>query len=216
MEEKNQHLETLTEIRSLMEKSSRFISLSGLSGICAGIFALIGAYAASVYLAIDPVLGDYSAYDGTSYSSPNVRSVSDFYTFFFTDAFLVLFFALAFGSYFTIRKAKKNNQSIWGATSKRLLANLMIPLATGGIFCLILLNHGLIDLIAPCTLIFYGLSLLNASKYTLNDIRYLGISEIVLGLIASYYTGYGLLFWGVGFGLLHIVYGSVMYFKYEK
>lgn len=208
MEEKNQHLETLTEIRSLMEKSSRFISLSGLSGIFAGIFALIGAVIAFYYL--HPINQHNYAYlmDG----SVN----SEFYLFFFLNALFVLVSSLTFGSYFTIRKAKKNNQSIWDATSKRLLINLMIPLTTGGIFCLILLYHQLIGLIAPATLIFYGLALINASKYTLNDIRYLGICEIILGLIGSVYIGYGLLFWAIGFGLLHIIYGSVMYFKYEK
>jgi hypothetical protein len=44
----------------------------------------------------------------------------------------------------------------------------------------------------------------------------LGICEIGLGLIASIYMGYGLLFWAVGFGVLHIIYGIVMYMKYER
>lgn len=208
MEEKNQHLETLTEIRSLMEKSSRFISLNGLSGIFAGIFALIGAVIAFNYL------HSYNRYNYAYLMDGRVNS--DFYLFFFLNALFVLVSSLSFGSYFTIRKAKRNNQSIWDATSKRLLINLMIPLFSGGLFCLILLYHGLIGLIAPATLIFYGLALINASKYTLNDIRYLGICEIILGLIGSVYIGYGLLFWAIGFGLLHIIYGSVMYFKYEK
>lgn len=208
MEEKNQHLETLTEIRSLMEKSSRFISLSGLSGIFAGIFALIGAFIAFNYL------HSYNRYNYDYLMDGSVNP--DFYLFFFLNALFVLVSSLTFGSYFTIRKAKRNNQAIWDATSKRLLINLMVPLAAGGLFCLILLYHGLIGLIAPATLIFYGLALINASKYTLNDIRYLGICEIILGLVGSVYIGYGLLFWAIGFGLLHIIYGSVMYFKYEK
>lgn len=212
METKNQHLDTLSEIRSLMEKSSKFISLSGLSGIFAGAFALVGAIAAYGYLHISFLSNHYYDYAFLDNGSINY----EFFTFFFSDALFVLVFAIGFGSYFTIRKAKKNNQSIWDATSKRLLINLLIPLCTGGFFCLILLYHGLVGLIAPATLIFYGLSLLNASKYTLNDIRYLGILEIILGLISSIYIGYGLLFWAIGFGVLHIVYGSVMYFKYEK
>ena len=208
MEDNNQHLDTLTEIRSLMEKSSRFISLSGLSGIFAGIFALIGAVIAYRYIE------SVQHYDYAYLMSGKMNA--EFYLFFFLNASFVLLASLAFGSFFTIRKAKKNNQSIWSSTSKRLLINLMIPLATGGLFCLILLQHGLIGLIAPATLIFYGLALLNASKYTLNDIRYLGIFEIILGLVGSFYIGYGLLFWAIGFGILHIIYGSVMYFKYEK
>lgn len=207
MEEKNQHLETLTEIRSLMEKSTKFISLSGLSGIVAGVFALIGALIAYYYL----VSTNYE----TAYLM-NGRVNSDFYLFFFLNAGFVLICSLTFGAFFTIRKAKRNNQKIWDQTSKRLLINLSLPLVTGGMFCLILMYHGLVGLIAPATLIFYGLALINASKYTLNDIRYLGVCEIILGLVSSIFIGYGLIFWALGFGILHIVYGFVMYFKYEK
>lgn len=208
MEEKNQHLDALSEIRSMMEKSTKFISLSGLSGIFAGIFALIGAVVAYYYL-ISISTNDYFYLMGG-------KVFSEFYLFFFLNASFVLVSSLAFGSYFTIRKAKKNNQKMWDSTSKRLLINLMLPLTTGGLFCVILMYHGIIGLVAPATLLFYGLALINASKYTLNDIRYLGICEIILGLLASVFVGYGLVFWALGFGVLHIVYGFVMYFKYEK
>jgi hypothetical protein len=212
MDNNNQHLDTLTEIRNLMEKSSKFISLSGLSGVFAGIFALIGFFAAIFYLNHEFSAKSYYDYAYLSDGTINFNFIS----FFVVDALVVLLLSLTFGSYFTIKKAKKNKQSIWDNTSKRLLINLMIPLVTGGIFCFILLYHGLFGLIAPVTLIFYGLALLNASKYTLNDIRYLGISEILLGLLSSVMIGYGLYFWAIGFGVLHLVYGSVMYFKYEK
>lgn len=210
MEDKNQHLETLTEIRSLMERSSRFISLSGLSGISAGICALVGAYSAHQYLHVNAIKYQNRAF----YENGEINF--GFFTFLFVDALLVLFFALVSGSFFTIRKAKKSGQQFWDVTSKRLLINLLLPLTVGGIFCLILLYHGIYGLIAPSMLIFYGLALINASKYTLNDIRYLGVTEIILGLISSIFIGYGLLFWAIGFGVLHIVYGALMYFKYEK
>ena len=108
------------------------------------------------------------------------------------------------------------NQPLWNHQTKRLLINLLISLATGGIFSFILLLKGFIGLVAPITLLFYGLALVNASKYTLSEIRSLGLLEIALGLISTYYIGYGLLFWAVGFGALHIVYGVLMHLKYEK
>jgi hypothetical protein len=204
MNNENEHLETLTEIRSLMERSTKFISLSGLSGVCAGIFALLGAYAAHDYLNnTSTVILDDLYYTNT-------------FLFFILDASLVLGLSLIGGVAFTYRKAKKNNQLLWDATSKRLLINLLIPLVTGGLFCLILLYHNLVILIAPTMLLFYGLALINASKYTLHDIRHLGICELILGLIASVFVGYGLLFWAIGFGVFHIIYGSIMYFKYEQ
>lgn len=212
MDNQTDHLKTLAEIRSMMERSSRFISLSGFSGVFAGIFALAGAAAAYVYLKMNISTPGYYKYAMDESGNPDLG----FFTFFLVDALIVLIASIASGSILTIRKAKQKGQPIWDATSKRLLINIMIPLIAGGFFCLILLYHNLVFLVAPATLIFYGLALINASKYTLDDVRYLGVCEIILGLIASIYIGYGLLFWAVGFGLLHIIYGSMMYYKYER
>jgi hypothetical protein len=206
-----EHLEALTEIRSIMERSSRFISLSGLSGVAAGIWALLGAVAAFWYLGATPFEGTIP-YDRISDHPTRLDPIS----FFFLDAALVLILALATGIYFTTRKARRKGLPVWDRLTRRLLVNLFIPLAAGGIFCLALIKHGEADLIASATLIFYGLALLNASKYTLNDIRYLGLMEVGLGLISAFFTGYGLEFWTIGFGILHILYGTAMYFKYER
>lgn len=212
MNEQKEHLENLSEIRSLMERSTRFISLSGLSGVFAGTFALLGAIAAFLYLKLNILSPKYYEYAINENGELNIQ----FFVFFFLDAAAVLVASLTVGSFLTIRKAKEKGLPIWDSTAKRLLINLMIPLMAGGFFCLILLYHSLVGLIAPATLLFYGLALLNASKYTLDDIRYLGICEILLGLVGSVFIGYGLIFWAIGFGILHIVYGVVMYNKYEK
>jgi hypothetical protein len=212
-QEQEKHLQDLSEIRSLMERSSRFISLSGLSGVFVGTFALIGAAAAYYYMGPrNAVIPRYYDFDKDVLG---IRHLSYHY-FFILDALLVLAASLITASYLTIRQARRKGQKIWDLSARRLFVNMMIPLAAGGIFALILLGHGYVGLVAPVTLLFYGLALVNASKYTLNDIRYLGICEIILGLIASYYVGQGLLFWAIGFGVLHIVYGIVMYRKYER
>lgn len=205
-----EHLQTLTEIRSLMERSSRFISLSGLSGVFAGIYALAGAFAFYYYYNIDLSSSSYWLRNESG-----ARKI-DIETFIIVDAIIVLFLSLTTGALLTIRNSRKKGIAIWDSTARRLLINTMIPLVTGGLFCLILMHHGLIGLVAPATLIFYGLALINGSKYTLNDIRYLGMCEIMLGIIGSLFIGYGLVLWAVGFGVLHIVYGAVMYYKYEK
>jgi hypothetical protein len=212
MEDSKVHLGHLSEIRSMMEQSTKFISLSGLSGVAAGICALIGSLAAYIYLEIDFLDNHYYdlAFDNSG------RLNTSFFIFFLVNASLVLILTLAFGLFFTLRKAKRKNQSLWNASSKRLLFHLAIPLIAGGLFCFILFFHGYFGLIAPATLVFYGLALLNAGKYTLHDIQYLGIAEIILGLVASIFIGYGLLFWAFGFGVLHIVYGAVMYWKYDR
>ncbi len=213
MESKKNPTETLDEIRSLMERSSRFISLSGLSGIAAGLFAIIGAALVYIYLDMTPFDGKRLYYVEAIHST---KWGMNYITFFLLDVVFVLVGAITCGIFFTTRKAKRKGQKIWDALSQRLLVNLLIPLVTGGIFCLGLFYHGLFGLLAPTTLVFYGLALVNASKYTLHDIRNLGYCEIALGLLSLFFLGYGLEVWVIGFGILHIIYGSLMYWKYER
>ncbi|MFN3916351.1 MAG: TMEM128 family protein [Flavobacteriales bacterium] len=214
MIDKESSLKDLTEIRSLMERSTQYLSLSGLSGIAAGILALLGA--ALVYFDFAYIkIGGYSYADFVGGElSPDL--VSDKIWFLLKVGAGVLILALAMGFYFTWRKAKKKNLKMWNNPAKRMLLALFVPLIAGGLFCVALVIHGLYGLVAPATLVFYGMALFSASHFTYKDIKFLGISEIVLGVIASFNIGYGLLFWAIGFGLLHIVYGVLMYFKYER
>jgi hypothetical protein len=196
----DEHLKDIFEIRSMMERSSKFLSLSGLSGVCAGMIALLGAGAAYLQLK-----GNGSATDP-----------QNLFSFFILDAGTVLMSAIAFAIFFTTRMARKKQLPVWNNTTKYMLANLSIPLFAGGIFCFILWYHGLVMLIAPATLLFYGISLLNTSNVTLNEVRYLALAEMALGLLATLFLDLWLMFWAIGFGLLHIVYGTYMYTKYEK
>jgi hypothetical protein len=206
-----QPINQLDEIKNLMERSSRFISLSGLSGVFAGITALIGSAAAFFILDYDLRYFKPDAFFG---------SHEKYLTYWEIGSLLVLaaaiFVVAVFCAFiFTARKAKKQGMKMWNHTSKLLLINLAIPLVTGGLFSLLLIYYRLIFLVAPITLIFYGLSLINAGKYTLSEIRWLGVSEVILGLIATVIPGYGLFVWAIGFGILHIIYGIIMYFKYD-
>lgn len=204
---KEDYLKDLSDIRAIMERSSRFISLSGLSGILAGVFALAGAWFAYEIVYNNPSEDLYAGNGAIS---------SETLLLLFVNAFIVLTLAIGSGVFFTVRRSKKMKMKVWDVASKRLLINLLIPLVSGGLFIIIIVLKGFIGLVAPLTLIFYGLALINASKYTLGDVRYLGLSEVVLGLIATLLLKWGLLFWAIGFGALHIIYGAVMYFKYER
>ncbi|MHA6248928.1 hypothetical protein ACXYMU_13375 [Pontibacter sp. CAU 1760] len=206
MNHQQDQLADLREIRNIMDRSSRFISLSGLSGVFAGLSALAGAAVVKWYFSQHNI--NYNAYPA-SLTKEDVL-------FLLAVAAAVLLLAFCTATYFTARNARRKNLRTWDSQSKRLLWNLAIPLATGGVFCSTLLYHDLLQLIAPAMLVFYGLALLNGSKYTFGDIRYLGILEIILGLLASFFVGHGLLAWTVGFGMLHIVYGALVYFKYER
>jgi hypothetical protein len=213
MHESREHLQTLTEIRSLMERSSKFLSLSGLSGVSAGIIALGGAVVIAIRLQIGLFTALPSNHPNDYYPEMNRQDVRQFLV---TVALVVLVLALLSGTYFTVRKARRQGQTVWNTSSQRLFWAMVVPLATGGIFCLALLQYNLVWLAFPVTLIFYGLALLNGSKYTLRDVESLAYCEIGLGLLSLFWPGYNLLTWSVGFGILHIVYGLAMYYKYER
>lgn len=201
------YIKDISDIRSMMENSSRFISLSGLSGVMAGVYALFGAFVASHLI--------YNSYDFLNISFIE-RQVRVNQTYLLIDALAVILMTVITGIYFTTKKAKQNEIKTWDESAKKVIINLLIPLVAGGLFVIILYTQGYISLIAPSTLIFYGLGLINASKYTFRDIRYLGLIEVALGLLAATSIGNGLLFWAIGFGVLHIIYGGLMYFKYER
>jgi len=201
----------LASIRNLMERSSKFISLSGLSGILAGIYALIGAGLAYNMM--------YTGLSHTYVMSNHLNGIhvpDERVILLLLIAVLVLVASLITGLVLTTRKAKAKGQPVWSKTSKVLLFNMAVPLVSGGLLILILLSRAYYGIVGPASLIFYGLALISASNFTFNDVKYLGICEILLGLIAACLPGYGLLFWAIGFGVLHIVYGSVMYFKYDR
>lgn len=204
--DKQKYLDDLQDIKTIMDRSSRFISLSGMSGVVAGLAALAGAY-----LAYQTV---YAGQDYFDYRQAELTAANTFQLLGIACGVLII--SVAGGLYFTHKKARKANQKLWDAQAKRLIINLLIPLVTGGVVCIILLSKGLIAIIAPFTLIFYGLALVNASKYTLTEIRSLGLIEIGLGLIGCQFLGFGLILWALGFGIMHIAYGIIMYKKYES
>jgi voltage-gated potassium channel Kch len=198
------HLQDLSEIRSLMERSSKFISLSGLSGISAGVIATLGGI--FTYFNLMPLdKAGIIYYD----------NILVFRLMLIGGAVLVL--ALVSSIFFTVRKARLKGIKVWTSSSKRLLESMAIPLVSGGLFCLFLLQSAP-HLLDAATLIFYGLALLNASKYTFDDIKIVAYIQISLGLLAGFATHWSisLLFWTLGFGVVHIVYGFIMYNKYDK
>ncbi len=196
------YLKDITEIKDMMNKSSRFFSLSGLSGILAGIYALIGA--AIAYYLVSISGRDYLILHGKIFN----------YILF--DLVTIAFLSIITAAILSNRKARKNNETLWNGASRRLLTAFLIPLVTGGIFILIKIYNHHYGLTGSLMLIFYGLALVNASKYTIGNVKYLGYVEIILGLVCSVFPTYGFWFWVAGFGVMHIIYGSLIYFKHDR
>ncbi|MFN8242020.1 MAG: hypothetical protein U0X39_14870 [Bacteroidales bacterium] len=211
MDNYNSTADDLKSIRKIMEESSRFLSLSGLSGVFAGLFAIAGA-AVAWFLILDNGSIKYDEHfrnvTGEGTSMLRLKLIA--------DALVVLVLSVAIAVYFSVKRASKKGLSIWTPVTRRLLLNLMIPLVTGGLLIIILMFRNDLQLVVPGMLIFYGLALVNAGKFTFGEIFYLGLLEILTGLVSAVFTGYGIIFWIIGFGILHIVYGLLMYRKYES
>jgi hypothetical protein len=208
MKEEQDYIQDIVDIRSMMERSSKFLSLSGWAGIMAGIYALSGAFIAYKFLGFNPHEIVYSNIAPAGLFSSLLTVIM--------LAFMLLILAIGTAIFFSYKKAEKKGEKLWTPISRRLLINMAVPLIAGGLLILILISKGLIGLIAPFTLLFYGLALYNAGKFTYEVVKILGLIEIVLGLLSSYFISYGLLFWAFGFGVVHIIYGIYMYYRYEK
>jgi hypothetical protein len=208
--ETNNYLEDLKDIKEMMSKSSQTLSLSGLSGVLAGLYALAGAGYADYLLSAHEVT-DYTESRGEITFPMDAMSLQ-----LIGLAAVIVLASIVTGIVLSAKKTKKMGETLWNASSRRLLINFSIPLVTGGLLVLILLLKGYYELIAPMMLLFYGMGCVNASKYTFRDVRYLGITQIVLGLMAAYFKDSDLIFWALGFGVCHVLYGAMMYVKYDR
>lgn len=199
------YIRDIAEIRSMMERSSKFLSLSGWAGILAGIYALAGVYIAYAFFQFNP---DEVAYSSTELPASLLKVIF--------LAIIILILTIGTAIFLSGRKADKRGETLWNPTAKQLLISMAVPFITGALLILILISKGLIGLVAPLTLVFYGLALYNAGRHTYEDMRTLGLIEMGLGVLGSYYVEYGLLFWALGFGVMHIIYGTYLHYKYER
>lgn len=206
MKDENDYIKDIQDMRAMMERSSRFLSLSGWAGVLAGIYALVGAYIAYAFFEFKPTGIIYDTNDYLPSDIPNIITLA--------SAILVL--SIGSAVFLSWRKAVKSEEKAWNATSKRMLANMAVPLLAGGVLVLVFISNGLIGLLAPITLIFYGLALFAAGNFTFSEVRYLGLINVVLGLIACCFIEYGIFLWATGFGLMHIVYGIYIYIRHEQ
>ena len=208
MKKETDYKQDLAQIRSMMERSSKFMSLSGWAGIMAGVYAIAGAYVAYSFFGFNPDTLMYSVSDSTELleNFPNVMMLG----------VLILILAISTAIALSSRFAVKKGEKVWNGASKQLVINMAGPLLAGGVLILILISKGLLGLVAPLSLIFYGLALFHASKFTFDDVKFLGIIQMALGLLGVWFIEYGLILWGLGFGVAHIIYGIFLYYRYER
>lgn len=208
MKQQTDYLADLQAIRSMMQRSSKFVSLSGWSGVMAGIYGLLAAYLTQQHLGFDPVALEAAEVKGLeAYAALRGMMLL---------AALLLLLSLGTAAWMARKKAQKLGETVWNAASRRLLTDLAVPLFTGGFLLLGLAWGGYHSLLLPASLLFYGITLYQAGPITYAALRILGLLNIALGFFALLLPENAIWFWAAGFGLLHIVYGLFIHFRYEK
>ena len=210
MENKPDYSDDIKTIKKIIDESSRFLSLSVLSGLFAGFLAILAGCIAQF-----GILRSKSFFFNENLSSLSVPEITSLKIKLITDALLVLLLALAGSLYFSYRKAHRKGQKIWTPVSRRLLLSLIIPLIAGAFFIMIFYLESQWQLIVPAMLIFYGLALIGAGKFTYSEVFYLGLAELLTGFSAAIFKGSAIFFWILGFGFFNLAYGLIMYRKYE-
>lgn len=207
--ENKEALDTLNEIKDLMAKSSKFGSVSGGSVLIIGLLASI--VAAGAWLLLLPHIGAAwlpERYSGMLINSPQRTLIAS------AVAVGLLAVSMAVVSFGTYRKiVRRQGRFVFDQTVRRPLAHFCVPMAAGGALCLALLLQGHYGLTSSMMLVFYGLSLLNSSHYTLKPIAWLGYAELALGIADCYIVTHAILFWWLGFGLMHILLGVYILIK---
>lgn len=193
-------IEDLQQIKAIMERSTKFLSLSGWSGIWVGICGLLASGILYNWKM------DFNYTEDSNYNAFNLLAL----------ALITLVVALAGGLYFTIQKTKKQGATFFNKVTKRLLLRFSFPLVIGGILCIIFYTKFLLPLTLPSTILFYGLALYAIQEDTVKEIKTMALLEILLGLLAFYFVDYSLLFWALGFGVIHMLYGIILWNKYDK
>ena len=147
--DRNKAIESVNEIKELMERSSKFVSLSGMTAVLAGVYALAGAYVAGQLLR----------------SEDNREGL-------IMVASLVLIVSVVTACILSWYKAKKMRQKLFSKLTCRIAWNFSLPLLTGGLFCIALLLREHYGLVSSVMLLSSIISFFHTVNKTTFHIKY--------------------------------------------
>lgn len=211
MEEKEVR-QTLNDIREMMSKSSRFQSVSGWSIIIVGLYAAVASAMAAAVIGV----GDWLPGFENLHRYANLNTPSRIRT---AALIAIGLLALSLLTVFVFAIVKSKRHHLRFALDKRMMQMLLdffVPLAAGGLLSMALVMQGHYGLTSSIMLLFYGLALINCSHYTYPVLRYLGYAELLIGVVDCFTMSHALLFWFLGFSVMHILFGIVYVLMFER
>ncbi len=196
--------DTLSDIRNMMERSQKVLFLEGTAGIVVAVWALLGAVAVSLVLygTVSPLWG----------ATVNPIRQPDWDTFLIVAIICASVFCAAFMTVWLMSKHRASREGLdfsFDAGTRRLLGNFFTAMVTGGLVCLTPIFNDLWNLIPGFMLVFYGLAvvLISPIAFKISITKYLGYAEIVIGVAALAFSSFGMMFWTIGFCILHLIWG---------
>ncbi len=179
--------DNLRSIRSAMESSSRFTDLSGIGMVAIGLTALAAALVA-------------------------LAQSSERAAILVWEAEAVI--ALSIGVMGTLHKARDGWGRLLAAPARKFALGLAPPLAAGGILTLVLQREGLYDLLPGMWLVIYGAAMAAAGAFSVRLLPVMGFAFMAIGTVALLTPTWAGWLLGVGFGGLHIVFGTIIARRY--
>ncbi len=174
----------LQYIRKAIETSGSFTSVPGLGAILIGFSALATAWLAS------------------QFSTPTERL-----QLWVAEAAL----AATLGLICTIKKARRDGRDLRHPVSRRFLLSLAPPLLAAAVLTVALARSGVFEELPGLWLLLYGTGVLTAGAFSIRAVPLMGICFMALGVLTLMLSPHwNQIMMGIGFGGLHLVFGTII------
>jgi hypothetical protein len=181
-------MDNLRYIRETMERSQSFTAVSGLGGVLMGLIAL-----------------------GATFLALRAETTGAWVAVWMGAAALSLSTALAAMTL----KARAVGGSLLVGAGKKFAWNLTPPLLVGGVLTLAMTQAGAAELLPGVWLLLYGTGVVTGGAFSVRVVPLMGLTFMLVGAAALFApAAWGNLFMAGGFGLLHIVFGAVIWRKH--
>jgi hypothetical protein len=177
-------MEDLRFIRQTMERGAAFTAVPGWGGVGMGISAVVAAAIAAGQATVEG---------------------------WFLVWTLEAAFAVAIGAVAIHRKASRADLPVLSGAGRKFLLSFLPPALAGAVLTVALWQAGASSLLPGAWLVLYGAAVVTGGTFSVKIVPVMGVCFMVLGVVALLATpAAGDLFMAVGFGGLHVIFGTII------
>ena len=181
-------LDNLAFIRETMERSTSFTAVPGYGGMLMGLTAIIAAYIAST----QPLRQDWLI---TWFAEAGI--------------------AFAIGVLGMWNKSRTGDTSLFSAPALKFARAFAPPLIAGVVITLGMWRFGHFETMIPVWIVSYGAAVVSGGSFSVKVVPVMGWLFLAMGAAAfALPAGYGNIYMGASFGLVHIIFGAIIAKRY--